>query len=306
MYRDILKSIVMLGVLCLFTAGCSTVNESQAGRIESGEDSIRIASLSIFPKKWDKDANTRKIERMIREAVRGGAQVVITPEGVLEGYVVNEVIDEKDAMEKKELAQRFSRLGEPVDGERIRYFRNLADELDIYLILGFLEAEGQGLYNTAALIGPDGELAGKYRKTHFWQGYAVNPPGYTAGDDYPVFDIGMLKIGIMICFDRQLPEPARILGLGGADVIVCPAYGGWGQWNTRLMQVRAYENQVYVVFSHPEQSLLIDRDGKLLKQCRRDSLIIGEIPLSGHEKTRKAVIHRRNETYEALLKKGVE
>ena len=305
MCKSGLKSIVIAVVgLCLFTTGCWSINEGQTGGVENRTDDIRVASLSIFPEKWDKDANTRKIEKMIREAVGKGAQIVITPEGALEGYVVNEVINEKEPVRKKKLAEEFIRLAEPIDGERIRYFRNLANELDIYLVFGFLEADGGKLYNTAALLGPEGEIVGKYRKTHFWQGYEVNPPGYTAGDDYPVFDIGAFKIGIMICFDRQLPEPARILGLGGADLIACPAYGGWGQWNTKLMEVRAYENQVYVVFTHPEQSLFINRDGNLLKECRRDSFIIGEIPLSGHKKTRKSVIHRRVETYGPLLNEG--
>jgi len=307
MSKNALKNIVTAVVgLCFFTAGCGSVNEGQVSGVENRTDNIRVASLSIFPEKWDKDANTRKIEKMVREAVRKGAQVVITPEGALEGYVVNEVIDEKEPVKKEKLAEEFIRLAEPIDGERIRYFCNLANELDIYLVLGFLEADGGKLYNTAALLGPEGEVIGKYRKTHFWQGYEVNPPGYTAGDDYPVFDIGAFKIGIMICFDRQLPEPARILGLGGADLIACPAYGGWGQWNTKIMEVRAYENQVYVVFTHPEQSLFIDRDGNLLKECRRDSFIIGEIPLSEHKKTRKSVIHRRVETYGPLLNKEME
>jgi len=307
MCKSVLKSILtaLLG-LCLFTTGCMSINESQAGGVKNRTDNIRVASLSIFPEKWDKDSNTGKIEKMIREAVVKGAQMVITPEGVLEGYVVNEVINEEEPVGKKKLTEAFIRLAEHIEGERIRYFRNLAKELDIYLLLGFLEVDGGKLYNTAALLGPEGEVVGKYRKTHFWQGYEVNPPGYTAGNDYPVFDIGALKIGIMICFDRQLPEPARILGLGGADLIVCPAYGGWGQWNTKLMEVRAYENQVYVVFTHPEQSLFIDRDGNLLKECRQDSFIICEVPLSDHKKTRKSVIHRRVETYGPLLNKEME
>lgn len=258
---------------------------------------IRVASLSIVPEKWAKAANAKKVERMIYQAAGEGADLVITPEGVLEGYVVNEVIREKDPAKRAQLTQKFMQVAEPIDGPFIQQFRALADELDVYLVLGFLEADGAKTYNAAALFSPQGELVGKYRKTHFAQGYRVNPPGYTPGNDYPVFDIGRLRLGIMICFDRQPPEPARHLTLGGADLIACPSYGGWGEWNTRLMQVRAYENQVYVVFTHPEQSLMIDRDGELIAETGKDSIAIREFPVSGLRKTRSSVRNRRPETY---------
>ena len=227
MYKNVLKNIVMLATLCLLAAGCwSAGSRGQMPVEDCKKDSIRIAALSIVPEKWDKDANTEKITKMVRQAVKQGAELVITPEGVLEGYVVNEVIKEKDPNRKSELTQRFHELAEPIDGPYIEHFRNLADELDIYLVLGFLEADGRKFYNTAALFGPDGTIIGKYHKTHLWQGYDVNPPGYTAGNTYPVFDLGCMKVGMMICFDRQPPEPARLLALGGADLILCPSFGG--------------------------------------------------------------------------------
>jgi len=275
------------------------------GRLDAGDSNVpttvRVASLSIFPRKWDKKANSEKIERMVRQAAEKGAQFVITPEGVLEGYVVNEVIHEKDPQKKAELTERFRRLAEPMDGEYIRRFAKLADELNIHLVLGFLEAEGKNTYNSAVLFGPDGKVVGKYRKTHFAQGYKVNPPGYMPGDDYPVFDVGTMKVGMMICFDRQPPEPARELALGGADLIAVPSYGGWGDWNTRLLQVRAYENQVYFIFTHPQQSLIINRDGKLVDQCGKDCLVIQELKLSNRKKTRATVANRRPETYTRIL-----
>jgi predicted amidohydrolase len=109
-----------------------------------------------------------------------------------------------------------------------------------------------------------------------------------------------LKVGIMICFDRQLPEPARQLALGGADLICCPSYGGRGPWNTRIMQVRAYENQVGVVFTHPEESLIIDRNGELVKEGAKDAYVIEDIPLAKPKKVRESIIRRRPETYRVL------
>ena len=289
--RDALTIICVLALVAGVASGADDANR------------LRIASLSIVPAKWEKETNARKIERMVREAAAQGAQLVITPEGVLEGYVVNEVIREKDPAKKAELTRRFGDLAEPIDGKFVRRFRELADELNIHLILGFLERDGEKLYNTAVLISPDGGVAGKYHKSHFHQGYDVNPPGYTPGADYPVFALGRLKVGIMICFDRQLPEPARALALAGADLIVCPAYGGRGDWNTRLMQVRAYENQVYVAFSHPQQSLIIDPAGEVLGECHRDSILVRDIDISRPTRSRESITRRRPETYHSLTKK---
>ena len=263
--------------------------------------SVRVASLSILPKKWDKDANSKKIERMVREAAERGAQLVITPEGVLEGYVVNEVNGEQDSAKKKALTRRFHELAEPIDGRYIKRFQRLSDELDIHLVLGFLEVDSDRLYNTAALLGPAGELVGKYRKTHFAQGYDVNPPGYTPGKDYPVFDTGSIKVGVMICFDRALPEPARLLALGGADLIVCPAYGGYGELNRWRMRVRANENDVHVVFTHPQQSLIIDRTGSpLAEKTEADAIVLSDIPSTGPTRTNPRLRNRRPETFDKL------
>jgi predicted amidohydrolase len=262
--------------------------------------SIRVASLSILPVKWDKGANATKIERMVRQAAEQGAKLVITPEGVLEGYVVGEVVRETDPDKKAKLIRRFNEIAEPVDGQYFQRFRKLADELDIHLILGFLERVGEKTYNTAALIGPDGNLAGKYHKTHFARGYDVNPPGFHPGNDYPVFDIGSLKVGMLICFDRRPPEPARQLAVRGADLIACPAYGGWGENNARLLRVRAWENQVFLIFTHPEQSLIIDRDGDLLYEASQDAVLVHDIDLSNLNKNRAALTKRRPETYRGL------
>lgn len=268
-------------------------------------ETIRVASISILPKKWDKDANTKKIERLVREAAGKGAKLVITPEGVLEGYVIEEFIRESDPEKKKELDRRFRKLAVPIGSKYIVHFKELTDQLDIHLILGFLEIEGDKLYNTAALLGPEGELVGKYRKTHFAQGYDVNPSGYSPGNMYPVFDIGSLKVGMMICFDRTLPEPARLLTLGGADLIACPSYGGWNELNRWRMRVRANENDVYVVFTHPQQSLIIDRSGEpLVEQSKVDSISISDIPFDKPTGVSARLTHRRPKTFDALVGTG--
>jgi predicted amidohydrolase len=228
---------------------------------------LRVASAAVLPEKWDKETNWMRIEKMVREAaVMGGAELVVTPEGILEGYVINEVNAVKGPKKKKEILERFKDVAEKVDGEYITKACKLSEELGIYLVLGFLEDRNSKLYNTVILIDPEGDIVGRYSKTHFAQGYEINPDVYTAGDEYPVFDTPFGKVGMIICYDRQLPEPARIMALKGAQVLFVPAYGSYTEetgWNTVLMRTRAYENEFPVVFCNPFQSLLIDDDGDI-------------------------------------------
>ena len=264
---------------------------------------VRIASASVVPDKWDKEQNWSRIENRVREAARNGADVVVTPEGVLEGYVINEVNSVKGLDERSQVEQKFLELGEPLDGQYVRKACGLADETGVFLVLGFLERSGNQLYNTAILIDPDGDIVGRYSKTHFAQGYAVNPEFYDPGEEYPVFETPFGKVGMLICYDRQLPEPARILALEGAQVLFVPSYGSYTDengWNTILMRTRAYENGFPVVFSHPFQSLLINRNGSLLAVGSANEVVYYEIN-TAPEHYQERFSNRRPETYGKIV-----
>lgn len=265
---------------------------------------IRIASASVVPKKWDKAANWNRIEHLVKEAaLEGDAKVVVTPEGALDGYVINEV-NATSGKAKEALVEKFIQLAEPIDGPYIKKACNLSDSLNIYLVLGFLELDGEITYNTCILIDPDGDIVGKYSKTHFAQGYTINPSCYVPGEQYPVFQTPFGKVGMMICYDRQLPEPARILSLKGAQVLFVPSYGSYTDqdgWNTVLLRTRAYENKVPLVFSHPFQSLLLDEDGDLRAVGKANEVVYYEINTS-IERYGGRFKNRRPETYGALTK----
>jgi len=270
------------GVFILIMTFLST-SHAQSIRLNKYQDSpqkqfnMHIASLSIYPKKWDKAANWTKIETMVRQAVhQQKPQIVVTPEGVLDGYVINQVNRVKDSSKKSELIKQFIELGEPIDGPYIKRACSLADELDIFFTLGFLEQRDERSYNSVILIDPDGDIIGRYSKTHFAQGYQEIPSFYQPGNKYPVFDTPYGKIGIMICYDRQLPENARILALKGAQILLVPSYGGFDKgdgWNTAMMRTRAHENRCALVFCHPKQSLLITRHGKIEVMGGKDEIV---------------------------------
>jgi predicted amidohydrolase len=267
-------------------------------------NSVRIASASVIPEKWEKEINWQRIDKMARKAaIDGGADVVVMPEGILEGYVINEVNKIKEAKDKEKIVKNFIRLAEPLSGHYIKKACELANELNIFFIFGFLESHNRKLYNTAILIDPEGDIIGRYSKTHFAQGYEINPDLYSAGDEYPVFNTPFGKVGIIICYDRQLPEPARIMALKGAQILFIPAYGSYTDengWNTVLMRARAYENNFPVIFCNPFQSLLIDKGGNIKAIGNAGEIVYYEINtyLKNYEGRFK---NRRSGTYRELI-----
>jgi predicted amidohydrolase len=245
----------------------------RAPAIATAPITLRIASLMIRPVKWDKAANRQRLERAIRKAKEQGAELIVTPEGALEGYVVNEVI-QATGQKRQELTDRFNALAEPCNGPYVRHFQELSKELKVHLVLGFLEADQGKTHNAAVLIRPDGTLAGKYRKTHFAQGYrngpnkGDNPPGYLRGTEYPVFALGEHRVGIMICYDRREPVVAQRLVQNGAELILNPSYGMMGDCNREFIAARAEENGVPILFVHPEQTVFSDTQGEIKLDVR--------------------------------------
>ena len=94
-------------------------------------NSIKVAAISIKPKKWDKAANADKMEAFFVEAAKEQPQVILTTEGVLEGYVVMEVIENRD------MAERLLDIAEPIDGPYIQRFQQLAKKVGDLSLLRF-------------------------------------------------------------------------------------------------------------------------------------------------------------------------
>jgi predicted amidohydrolase len=119
-------------------------------------------------------------------------------------------------------------LAEPVpDGPCVRRLIELARHFRLVLCVGLSEKERDIVYNTQVLVGPGGYL-GKQRKLHLSRDEAFY---YKGGRDITVFDIGPCKVGIVICYDNQFPEVARVLALRGADLICMPHAARFKLWD---------------------------------------------------------------------------
>ena len=134
----------------------------------------------------------------------------------------------------------------------------LADELDITLVAGMLEAQGEARYNAAVLIGPDGTLLGKYHKQKLGHEQVRNTPG----TESLVFATPHGRAGLMICADRTEPSIVEKYSTRGAEFLICPSGGMFGPaTNDPIVQARSRENRTYIVFVHPAEFLVTAPDG---------------------------------------------
>ncbi len=249
-FTRMVAAMLGLGVLAV----CSIARGADApGAADKPGDTVRVAGVVLKWIRTDKDANYRRAEPLIRQAAGGGAKIVCTTECFLDGYAIADKSIPLDV---------YRALGEPVPGGP--YFERLtrlADELDIHLIAGLLEADGEARYNTAVVLAPDGTLVGKYRKQKLQHELVRNTPG----DVSRVWSTPYGTLGVMICADRTEPGIVQRFCAAGADFLICPSGGMFGpQRNDPIVQARSRENGVHIVFVHPAEFLVTDPQGEVV------------------------------------------
>ena len=206
--------------------------------------SLNVALVQARSRGVDPELALRDGERLCREAAAQGADVVLFPELWQLGYT----------SWRAEPAQRAAWLAHAttLDGPFVSHFRELARELDIAIVITYLEAWPGAPRNTATLIDRHGEPVLTYAKVHtcdFGMEAALTP-----GDGFRVADLdtraGTVRVGLMICYDREFPESARVLMLGGAELILTPNACGLDADRLGQFRARAYENMVGVAMAN--------------------------------------------------------
>ncbi len=186
--------------------------------------------------------------------------------------------------------QEAAGLSEPIpEGVTSRFLADLAARRNCYIAAGLAEKGKDGsLYNAAILVGPDGFIS-CYRKVHLFYKEKL---WFSPGDKpFPVIDIGMAKVGMMICFDHLFPEAARTLGLAGAEVIVHPANLVIPEYGQLTMRVRAIENGVFTVTAN--RIGIEKRDGETLRFTGESQIVSpnGEVLVKGaHDREEVRVV----------------
>ncbi|MCZ2157662.1 MAG: nitrilase family protein [Bryobacterales bacterium] len=232
---------------------------------------IRVGSAQFEARDGGKEYNLVVIADLARKAKDEGADLVCFHECSISGYTYLENLT------REELANVAEAVPE---GPSIQRLIEIAADLGISIGAGLVEREGSHLYNTFVVVAPDGFVA-KHRKIHAFVNDAL-----TCGNAYTVFNHLGCHIGILTCYDNNLPENARITALMGADIILAPHVTGclpspmpgrgtvapeiWRNrdldpvrcrqefdgpkgrgWWMRWLPARAWENGVYIVFANP-------------------------------------------------------
>jgi 5-aminopentanamidase len=176
---------------------------------------------------WNAEAAESRLASLAADCV----ELAIFPEAYLTGYCVDDL-------------EGARCLAIPKDHVALRRVAAATEKLGIVTIVGFAEDEAGELYNTAALFEP-GREPRYYRKSHLPE--LGLDKHVTRGDELPVFDTRLGRIGILICFDQRLPEPARVLALQGAELIALPTNWPDGAQISaeHVCVARAAENRVF-------------------------------------------------------------
>jgi predicted amidohydrolase len=186
------------------------------------------------PKLGEMEDNLVKMSEMIAKiAAAQKVDLIVFPELVTSGY---------------ELGLRFTELAQRVPGPTVNLIAQRANEYGVYVAFGMVTKERveSVLYNSAILIGPEGDLVDIYNKVHL---RGEERMAFREGFKFPIMETEVGSVGLMIGYDLAFPEVARSLVLDGAEIICVLA--NWeasqmDEWKTYL-RARAYENSVFMI-----------------------------------------------------------
>lgn len=252
---------------------------------------------------YDKQANLTRAGQMMAAAAARGAQAILFPEMFLTGYMVWDRVDE---------------LAEPLNGPLVHDLAALARQYELLTVCGFPEVcPGARPYNSACIIDADGTVLGAYHKSHL---FAEEPQAFTPGEALRTFDTTLGRIGVMICYDTEFPEVARLLAMNGAQLVLAPTANmdPYRQYQAVYLRSRAMENGIYIATTNTVgeaggyrffgESAAVAPDGRVL--CRGgagEELLLAAVDFSAVSPTDANLVylrHRRPDLYGPLARRS--
>lgn len=193
---------------------------------------FKLAILQMRSEKRAYDKNTQTIIDYMKTASENNADMLLLPECFITGY---------DLSISNDLALS--------DDNHINKLCDTARELKIGLIATALTKGKAKPQNSAFVINKNGEILMKYSKVHTCD--FADEKALESGEQFKVCDCDGVKIGIMICYDKEYPESARVLMLKGAEIILVPNDCGSMKPRVQALSTRAYENMCGVAMANP-------------------------------------------------------
>lgn len=188
---------------------------------------MRVGFLQFGPVFGSKEVNHKRVEDFLRDVK---ADLIVLPELFSTGYLF-------------ESREELRELAEEEGGETHTFLKQLSGDTRAAIVTSIAEREGEGCYNTCLLCA-GGEIKSRYRKVHlFDREKELFAPGNLP---FPVHDLDGVRIGLMVCFDWIFPESARLLALGGAQIICHPSNLVL-PYCPRAMITRCIENSVFAI-----------------------------------------------------------
>ncbi|MGQ9848934.1 MAG: carbon-nitrogen hydrolase family protein [Aggregatilineaceae bacterium] len=221
---------------------------------------ITIATVQMKPALGEPEDNLVKMSDFVSKiASQQKVDLIVFPELVTSGF---------------ELGVRFTELAQRIPGPTVNLMAQRAAEFGVYIAFGMVSKEKveSVLFNSAVLVGPDGELVGSYNKVHL---RGEERMAFREGFRLPVFETEIGNVGLMLGWDLAYPEVARSLTLDGAELLCVMANWEKAQieeWRT-YVRARAYENALFVAaanrvgedvtLSFGGESLIVGPRGKI-------------------------------------------
>lgn len=213
---------------------------------------FRVAMVQWRACSQDIEKNTKTACQLMREAKQSETDMVLFPECFLTSYqfpAVCETLPPLEAVQKNPEFQAWKACAIGEDDPHLEQIRALARDLHIGVTITAFSKGHNLLQNSAWVIGRDGEILLKYSKVHTCD-FALER-FLESGSGFDVCAFDDVKIGLMICYDREYPESARELMLAGAEIILVPNDCGAMAPRLRELSVRAMENMVGIAMANP-------------------------------------------------------
>ena len=228
---------------------------------------FRVAVLQMRSVNREYESNIKTIIKYMSDAKQNGADILLLPECFITGYDLT--IDHASAITENDLAPLCEK----------------AKKLSIGLVATALTKGKSNPQNSAFVISKDGKILMKYAKVHTCD--FADEKVLESGTEFKVCDFDGVEIGIMICYDREYPESARVLMLKGAEIILVPNDCGSMRPRLQALSTRAYENMCGVAMANPNgenagnscaySPICWDRNG----ECVDNTLLLADAETEG-------------------------